>query len=64
MTSTGADLRLRRLLAGIPQFWVAQKLGLPQSRLSEIELEKRTPSPELTQSIKEAIAELAERKKR
>ena len=55
-----SDLRLRRILANLLQFEVAQHLGITQSRLSEFELGKRTPTPEMAQNIKEAINQLAE----
>lgn len=39
----GALLRRVRLQAGVSQYWVAWKLGVPQPRVSEIENGVRVP---------------------
>lgn len=43
----GLDIKIKRLRAGVRQYDVAAQLGIPPSRLSEIESGRRTPSPQL-----------------
>ena len=43
----GLDITIMRLKAGIRQYDLAARLGIPPNRLSEIENGRRTPSPEL-----------------
>ncbi|MBM4463247.1 MAG: helix-turn-helix transcriptional regulator [Chloroflexi bacterium] len=60
--SVGSDVRWQRLLSGIPQFRLAQAVGITQSRLSEYELGKRTPSPEMVEKLRAALALLVAQK--
>lgn len=56
---TISDLQLLRLLRGVSQWRLAAKLGIPATRLSEMEHNKRQPSPEMERAIRKAIEELA-----
>jgi len=43
----GLEVKIARLRAGFRQYDLAARLGIPQSRLSEIESGRRKPSPEI-----------------
>ena len=47
----GLELKIARLKIGLHQYDVAAKLGIPASRLSEIESGRRQPSPELHERL-------------
>lgn len=54
-----SELRLRRVLAGVPQQAVARRVGISQAELSNIERGYRQPTPELAERIRVVIVELA-----
>ncbi len=47
----GLDIKIARLKAGFRQYDVAAQLGIPPSRLSEIESGRRQPSDELLKRL-------------
>ena len=47
----GLDIKIARLKAGFRQYDVAARLGIPPSRLSEIESGRREPSSELLEQL-------------
>lgn len=47
----GIDLKIMRLKAGIRQYDLAARLGIPSNRLSEMESGRRQPSAELLQRL-------------
>lgn len=49
------DLKILRLRAGLKQYELAARLGIPASALSEIENGRRQPSPELLARMLEII---------
>lgn len=51
----GLNIKILRLKAGFLQYQLAALLGIPPNRLSEIESDRRVPSPELLQKILEII---------
>ena len=51
----GLDIKIARLKAGLRQYDVAAQLGIPPSRLSEIESGRRQPSDELLQRLLEVL---------
>lgn len=55
----GEDLRIARVLRHVSQWKLAARIGIPATRLSEIENGKRQPTPEMIKQILAAIEELA-----
>ena len=53
----GLKVKIARIRAGIRQYELAARLGITQSKLSEIETGRREASPELIARILEAIEE-------
>ena len=51
----GVEIKVARIRAGLLQYEVAASIGVPPSRLSEIEAGRRRPSPELLKRILQAI---------
>ena len=51
----GLDLKIMRLKAGLRQYDVAARLGIPPNRLSEMESGRREPSPELLERLVEIL---------
>ena len=49
------ELKLMRIKRGLRQYEVAAKVGIAPCRLSEIEIGRREPSPELLKRILEVI---------
>ena len=47
----GLDIKIARLKAGLHQYDVAARLGIPPSRLSEIESGRRQPSDKLLERL-------------
>lgn len=47
----GLDLKIMRLRAGLRQYDLAARLGIPPNRLSEIESGRRQPSEELLEHL-------------
>lgn len=47
----GLDIKIARLKAGMRQYDLAARLGIPPSRLSEIESGRRNPAPEIVQQL-------------
>lgn len=62
MAIIGEELRLRRVLANLLQWRVAQLVGISPVQLSLIERGRRQPSPELIEKICQAIEILKERR--
>jgi transcriptional regulator with XRE-family HTH domain len=56
-TSTGIELKGARIRAGLRHYDLAARLGIAQTRLSEIECGRRPPAPELVDHILAAIKE-------
>lgn len=54
-TTDGLELKVRRIKAGLYQYELAARVGISQTRLSEIECGRLHPSPELAEQILEAI---------
>jgi transcriptional regulator with XRE-family HTH domain len=52
----GIDLKIARLKAGLRQYELAAQLGIPQSRLSEIESGRRYATPEIIQELFKILA--------
>ena len=57
----GIDLKVMRVRAGLKQYEVAQRLGIPPPALSGYENDRKPLSPDRAAAISEAIRELAER---
>jgi transcriptional regulator with XRE-family HTH domain len=51
----GLDIKIMRIRAGFRQYELAARLGIPPSRLSEIESGRRKPSDELVKRILKVI---------
>lgn len=51
----GIEIKVARILAGLKQYEVAARLGISQNQLSQIELGRREPSPELLERILQVI---------
>jgi len=51
----GLELKITRIKAGLRQYEVAAKVGIPATKLCEIEAGRRKPSDELLQRILKAI---------
>lgn len=51
----GLDIKIMRLKAGLRQYDVAARVGIPPNRLSEIESGRRQPPPEILQRILDII---------
>ena len=47
----GLDIKIARLKAGLGQYDLAARLGIPPSRLSEIESGRRKPAPEIVEQL-------------
>lgn len=47
----GLYIKIARLKAGLRQYDLAARLGIPPSRLSEIESGRRKPAPEIIRQI-------------
>lgn len=47
----GLDIKIARLKVGLRQYDLAARLGIPSSRLSEIESGRRKPAPEIIRQI-------------
>jgi len=58
-TTTGLQIKLRRVAARLKQWDVAVKVGISPAKLSLIENERREASPELAERIVVAIQEMA-----
>jgi len=58
-TTTGLQIKLRRVAARLKQWDVAVKVGISPAKLSLIENERREASPELAERILVAIQEMA-----
>jgi len=56
-TIHGVDLKIARLRAGLKQYQLAAKVGITQTKLSEIECDRLQPSPELLRRVLDAIEE-------
>jgi len=53
----GLDIKIARLKAGLRQYDLAARLGIPPSRLSEIESGRRKPAPEIMRQIHKILDE-------
>ncbi len=53
----GLDIKIARLKAGFRQYDLAARLGIPPSRLSEIESGRRELSPNLLKRLFEVLNE-------
>ena len=51
----GIELKIMRIKEGLRQYQVADRVGIPANRLSEIESGRRQPSPELARRLVEVI---------
>jgi len=51
----GLELKVSRIKAGLRQYEVAAKVGIPATKLCEIEAGRRKPSDELLKRILKAI---------
>lgn len=60
--TSGLELKIARLMAGLKQYELAAKLGIGTTQLCEIETGRRQPSPELVKQIKQLIDEELSRK--
>lgn len=58
----GLELKLRRIKAGLKQYEVAARVGIPANRLCEIELGRRKGEPDLLARICKAIERTKPRK--
>lgn len=47
----GLDIKIARLKAGMRQYDLAARLGIPPSRLSEIESGRRKPAPKMVEQL-------------
>ena len=54
----GIDIKIARIKAGLKQYELAARLGIPQTMLSKIELGKRNVSLENLTRINEVIVAL------
>jgi transcriptional regulator with XRE-family HTH domain len=61
MVTIGEELRFRRLLTGLKQFQVAAAVGITQAALCQFEMERRQPSAEMVERIRQAIEKLADK---
>ena len=55
----GLHIKIARLKAGLRQYDLAAKVGIHPSQLSEIELGRRKPSPEVVERLLQIITEVA-----
>jgi transcriptional regulator with XRE-family HTH domain len=53
----GLEIKIARLKAGYRQYDLAARLGIPPSRLSEIESGRRKPTPYILRKIEEVLIE-------
>ena len=51
----GLELKITRIKAGLRQYELAAKVGIPATKLCEIEVGRRNPSDELVKRILQAI---------
>lgn len=51
----GIELKIKRIRAGLRQFEVAAMVGIPATKLCEVEAGRRRPSDELVKCILQAI---------
>jgi transcriptional regulator with XRE-family HTH domain len=51
------ELKIKRLRSGLKQYELAAKLGISPTKLCEIELGRKKPSPELLPRILEIIGD-------
>jgi len=51
----GKKLRALRILRGFTQVQLAKKVGIPQFRISDLEVDRNLPTPELTRDIELAL---------
>ena len=63
-TMHGLEIKVRRIRAGLHQYELAARLGINQTRLSEIECGRVQPSPELLERILDAIRRARDAKAR
>jgi transcriptional regulator with XRE-family HTH domain len=54
-TTHGVEIKVRRIRAGLYQYELAARLGINQTKLSEIECGRVQPSSELLERILDAI---------
>ncbi len=54
----GVEIRIARIKAGLKQYQVAAKVGVPQTIICEIEMGKRVVSPELLKRILGVLGEI------
>jgi transcriptional regulator with XRE-family HTH domain len=60
----GLEIKIARLRAGLKQYELAAKVGITQTKLSEIECGRLQPSPELLQRVLQVIEEARSAKAR
>ncbi len=53
----GLELRIARLRAGLKQYEMAARLGISSTQLCEIEMGRKTLSPELANEMARIISE-------
>ncbi len=53
----GLELKIARLRAGLKQYQMAARLGISSTQLCEIEMGRKTPSPELANEMARIINE-------
>jgi transcriptional regulator with XRE-family HTH domain len=51
------ELKIRRIQAGLQQYEVAARVGIPATKLCEIETGRRQPTPEFLDHIMAVIEE-------
>ena len=56
-TIEGLELKIARIRVGLRQYELAARVGITQTKLSEIECGRRRLTPELSQHIMEALEE-------
>ncbi len=56
---TGIELKLLRVRRGVRQYRVAQHLGIPPSKLCDVENGRRAVAPALAERIAKAIDDLS-----
>jgi transcriptional regulator with XRE-family HTH domain len=59
----GVELKIARIRVGLKQYELAARVGITQTKLSEIECGRLQPSPELLQRLLENVEELRSGKK-
>ena len=53
----GLDVKIARFSVGIKQYQLAALIGIPQSTLCKIEMEKQSLQPQLVSKILESLSE-------